>query len=82
MKKARVWRLIRGFIIEMVVYALLVVGYFFLVLRLLGEPLRALFDSNMFLYALAALALIVAQSVLLEMITSFLMTRLKLERLE
>lgn len=78
----RVWILIRNFAIEILIYSLLVVGYFYLVLRLLGEPLRILFDRNLFLYALVALGLIVAQSVLLELVTSFLLSRLKLERLE
>ncbi|MFN2227732.1 MAG: hypothetical protein ACK2UY_15530 [Anaerolineae bacterium] len=82
MKRAQIQILIRNFVIEMVIYGLLVLGYFFLVLRLLGDPLKDLFDQNILLYALVALGLIVAQSVLLEMVTSFLMNRLKLERLE
>lgn len=82
MKKPQIWVLIRNFAIEMVIYGLLVVGYFLLVLRLLGDPLKSLFDQNMLLYAFVALGLIVAQSVMLEMVTSFLMKRLKLERLE
>ena len=82
MKRAQIQILIRNFVIEMVIYGLLVLGYFFLVLRLLGDPLKDLFDQNILLYALVALGLIVAQSVLLEMVTSFLMNQLKLERLE
>jgi uncharacterized membrane protein len=82
LKNRRVWVLIRNFVIELIIYGLLVIGYFYLVLRLLGEPLKQLFDDNLLLYALVALALIVAQSVLLEAITSFLLARLKLERLE
>jgi hypothetical protein len=82
LKKSRVGILIRNFVIELIIYGLLVVGYFFLVLRLLGKPLRTLFDENLLLYALVALALIVVQSVLLEAITSFLLARLNLERLE
>lgn len=82
MKNPRTWILIRNFAIELIIYGLLVVGYFYLVLRLLGEPLRALFERNLLLYAVVALALIVAQSVLLEAVTSFLLSRLKLERFE
>lgn len=82
MKRPQIWILIRNFVIEMVIYGLLVVAYFFLILRLLGDPLKSLFDQNMLLYALVALGLIVIQSVLLEMITSFLVGRLKLERLD
>jgi hypothetical protein len=82
LKNPRIRTLIRNFVIELIIYGLLVVGYFYLVLRLLGEPLRTLFDRNLVLYAVVALALIVAQSVLLEAVTSFLLSRLKLERLE
>lgn len=82
MNSSRFGILIRNFVIELIIYGLLVVGYFFLVLRLLGQPLRTLFDDNLLLYSLVALALIVAQSVLLEAITSFLLARLNLERLE
>jgi len=82
LKRPQIWILIRNFVIEMVIYGLLVVAYFFLILRLLGDPLKSLFDQNMLLYALVALGLIVIQSVLLEMITSFLVGRLKLERLD
>jgi hypothetical protein len=82
LKSLKVWILIRNLIVELIIYGLLVVGYFYLVLRLLGGPLKLLFDENLLLYALVALALIVAQSVVLEAITSFLLARLKLERLE
>ena len=82
MENPRIWILIRNFVIELIIYGLLVVGYFYLVLRLLGEPLKTLFERNLALYAVVALALIVAQSVLLEAVTSFLLSRLKLERFE
>jgi hypothetical protein len=74
--------LIRNFAIEVVVYAVLVVVYFLLVLRILGDPLEALFSSNLGLYAVVALGLIVVQGVVLEFVTSFLISRLGLERLE
>jgi hypothetical protein len=73
---------IRNFLIEIVVYAVLVVGYFFLVLRLLGEYLKTLVEGNPSLYAFVALGLIVAQGALLEVVTSFLVSRLGLERWE
>jgi hypothetical protein len=74
--------LLRNFLIEMVIYAALVVGYFFVVLRILGEPLRRLFGQNLVWYAFVALGLIVAQAVALEFVTSFLMKKLGLELLE
>jgi len=71
--------LIRGFVVELAVYAALVVAYFLLVLRLLGEPLNRLFHSSLPIYALAALGLIVVQAVALESLTSFLLRRLGLD---
>ena len=82
MEDREVGILIRNFAIEVLIYAALVVGYFLLVLRLLGEPLKELFATNLTPYAFAALALIVVQGVLLEFVTSFLVSRLGLDRLD
>ena len=75
-------KLIRNFVLELVVYAILVVGYFFLVLRFLADPLMKLFTDNLVLYAFVALGLVVAQSVLLEAVTSFIMRQTGLDQLE
>jgi hypothetical protein len=82
MKNPVVRKMIGNFLIELVIYAALVVAYFFVVLRLLGEPLGDLYGSNLTLYAFLALALIVAQAVLLEAVTSFIMGLLGLDQLE
>ena len=74
--------LIRNFAIEVVIYGALVVVYFFLILRFLAEPLANLFEENLVVYAFVALGLIVAQGALLEFVTSFLLDRLGLDRLE
>jgi len=74
--------LLRNFLIELVLYALLLLLYFWGVLRFLGEPLNRLFHLNLLVYAVATLLLIVAQGVFLEWVTSFLITRLGLEKLE
>jgi hypothetical protein len=63
--------LLRNFAIELVVYAILVAAYFFLVLRTLGPWLTDLYDNNLRVYAVAALVLIVVQAVILEAVTSF-----------
>lgn len=83
-KRARsdVRKLIRNFIIELVVYGVLVVVYFFVVLRLLTGTLTTLFTENLVLYAVLALLLIVLQGVFLDWVTSFLLDQIKLERLE
>lgn len=82
MKTPMARKLIRNFALELLVYAVLVVGYFFLVLRFLTEPLENLFADNLTLYAFVALGLIVAQAVLLEAVTSFIMGLLGLDQLE
>jgi hypothetical protein len=74
--------LLRNFVIEVAIYGVLVVAYFIVVLRLLGEPLVQLFHSNLVAYAFIGLGLIVVQGILLDLLTSFLLDQLELERLE
>jgi hypothetical protein len=66
----------------LIVYGVLVAAYSVIVLRLLGKPLAQLFHSNLGVFAFVSLALIVAQGVLLDALTSFLLDKLRLERLE
>jgi hypothetical protein len=82
MNEQRIWMLMRNFVIELIVYSILVLAYFVVALRLLGEWLARLFHSNLVTYALISLGLIVAQGVLLDLITSFLLDRLNLSCLE
>jgi predicted secreted protein len=62
-----------SFLLELVLYAVLVTGYFFLVLHFLGGALRNLLEKNKTAYAFVALALIIGQGVLLEVLTSALL---------
>jgi len=64
---------LRMFLLEFVVYAALVVGYYFAVLHFLGDWLHQLFESERRLYAGMALALIIAQGILLELLTRLLL---------
>lgn len=75
-------KLIRNFVIELAVYGVLVLVYFLIVLRSLGDWLLELYDTNLTVYAVVALILIVAQAVVLDFVTTFLIDRLGLERLE
>jgi hypothetical protein len=72
MKKETV-KTIKAFLFELVVYSILVVAYFFCVLHFLGRWLLPLFQHHHILYASAALALILGQAVLLEILTTFLL---------
>jgi hypothetical protein len=74
-------QIIRNLLIEMAVYGVLLVGYFYIALRFLGEPLKNLFDQSLVFYAISGLILIVAQAVVLEFITSWLFDFLGLHRL-
>jgi hypothetical protein len=62
-----------SFLLELVVYAVFVTGYFLLVLNFLGASLCYLYQTNRTTYAVVALVLIIAQGVLLEMLTSALL---------
>lgn len=75
-------KLVRNFIIELAVYGILLVIYFFAVLQFLDGILNNLYLNNTTLYAVVGLALIVAQAVVLEAVTSYLIRLLHLERLE
>ena len=82
MKKQPVRVLVRNFLVELIVYGILVVAYFLAALRLLSEPLTRLFHNNLVVYAFVALGLIVAQGAFLDAVTSFLLNWLRLDRLE
>ncbi len=60
-------------IINLVLYTVLVVTYFFVVLQWLNEPLAQLFQENLVHYALVSVVLILGQGVLLDIVTSSLL---------
>jgi hypothetical protein len=64
---------LRAFLIELVIYAVLVVGYFFLVLHFLGEWLYHLETRHRYTYAGVAILLMIGQAVLLQNVTTFLL---------
>jgi hypothetical protein len=68
---------LRAFLIELAIYAVLVVGYFFLVLHFLGEWLHQLETGHRYTYAGVAILLIIGQAVVLEGVTTFLLRMLR-----
>ena len=72
----------RNMLIEFGIYGVLLIIYFFVVLQFLGDFLFDLFNNQLVVYAFVGLSLIVAQGVLLESITSYLIKLLRLDRLE
>lgn len=75
--KAEMSTTLRAFAIELVVYAMLVIGYFFLVLHYLSGWLQHLHLHHVKLYALVAIALIIGQAVVLESVTTWLLRFLR-----
>jgi hypothetical protein len=63
---------LRAFAIELAIYAVLVICYFFLVLHLLGEWLYHLEAHYRYVYATVALLLIAGQAVALDAVTTLL----------
>jgi hypothetical protein len=82
MKNGDATTLVRNFVIELLIYGALVLAYSWVVLRWLSQPLRELFHSNLSVYALLSLGLIVAQGAVLDVVTAFLLSLLPTERLE
>jgi hypothetical protein len=82
MNRQKVRRLVRNLVIELMGYGLLVVAYSTLVAPLLEEPLVRFFDNALLAYTFVGLGLIVVQSLILDVITSFLINQLRLDRLE
>jgi hypothetical protein len=66
-------RTMRAFAIELVIYAVLVIGYFFLVLHFLGGWLHQLELHYRYTYAGVAILLIIGQAVVLESVTTLLL---------
>ena len=63
---------LRAFVIELAIYSVLVIIYFFLVLHLLGEWLYGLETQHRYVYAAVALLLIAGQAVALDAVTTLL----------
>ena len=64
---------VRSFLIEIVIYAALVVIYFLLVLHFLGGSVKHLYDEDKRLYAVVALLLMVGQGFGLDWVTTRLL---------
>ena len=63
---------LRAFVAELGVYAVLVTGYFFLVLHTLGDWLFRLETHHRLVYAFVAILLIAGQAVVLDAIATLL----------
>ena len=81
-KESNLRVLLKNFLIELGIYAVLVLIYFYLVLQYLETYLTQLFEDNLVVYGIIGLLLIVLQGAFLDAVTSFLLSQIKLERLD
>jgi len=75
--KTEVGRTLRAFVVELLVYAVLVTAYFFAVLHFLGGWLMRLATEHIHTYAIVAILLIIGQAVVLEAVTTGLLRLLR-----
>ena len=75
--KADTSRTLFSFLVELVIYSVLVVFYFFLILHFLGDWLQQLEKENIRFYAVFSITLIIGQAILLEWVTTFLFRLLR-----
>lgn len=75
--KSKASKTLTAFLIELVVYSALVVGYFFAVLHFLADWLNNLEKTHIHIYAFVAIILIIGQAILLETVTTALMRLLQ-----
>ena len=68
---------LRAFVAELAIYAVLVTGYFFLVLHVLGNWLYRLETQHRIVYAVVAILLIAGQAVVLDAVTTVLFKLLR-----
>ena len=67
----------KTFLLELLLYAILLVAYFAFVLHYLGGWFKELYDHDRDLFAVMALAVMIAQTVALEIISSLLIWLLR-----
>lgn len=75
--KPKAAKALRAFLIELAVYSVLVVGYFFAVLHFLADWLNHLEKTHLTAYGFVAIGLIIGQAILLESVTTGLMRLLQ-----
>ena len=80
MKRADLGKMIRNLVVELLIYSVLIFGYYLLVLRWLGSWIALLFNNNLYKYAFIGLGLIFVQAVILDMVTSLLLKYIKLDQ--
>ena len=71
--------IVRKFVIQLLIYAVILALYFTLILRHLGDPLTELFNQSLLVYAGASLLLVVMQALFLDTLLHFIFKKLGVE---
>lgn len=66
-------RFLQSFLVEVAVYAVLVAGYFLVVLHFLAGWVEQLYHEDLHAYAFVAILLMIGQGVVLELLTTALL---------
>ena len=80
MKKLEPRILLRNLLIEIFIYSILIFAYFFLVLLVIDDWLYLISQTNLLVYALSGLGLIILQVVFLDFVTSYLLRSIDLDQ--
>jgi len=80
MKKLEPRILLRNLVAEIIIYSILLIGYYFVVLRWLESWLNLVFEENLTLYAFVGLGLILIQGAFLDLVTTLLLKYIKLDQ--
>lgn len=80
MKKLEPRILFRNLFVELIIYSVLVVGYYLLVLRWIDDWLLGMFNNNLVLYAFVGLGLILLQGAVTDLVTTLLLRYVKLDQ--
>jgi hypothetical protein len=80
MKKMDPKVLLRNLAVEILIYSILIGGYYLLVLRYLGDWLNGLFHQDLTIFAAVGLGMILFQAFVLDLVTSLLMKYIKLDQ--
>lgn len=80
MKKLEPRILLRNLAVEIIIYSILLIGYYFVVLRWLENWLNLVFEENLTLYAFVGLGLILIQGAFLDLVTTLLLKYVKLDQ--
>ena len=70
---------LRVFAVELIIYSALLAGFYFLVVRYLGQPLTSLFGRDLAVYGFVTLLLLLFQGGVLDWVTSLVVRLLGIE---